>query len=404
MCDSGPQLVTSAAAGRRRPLLAGALAAALAAAVAPAAAAPYLFAEVAQTEAYPEAMDRFQAAAAGPALNEAGAVAFRRISGNVDGVYTRAPGGPVVPVATTAGDQFRAFGRAPDLNDVGAVVFHAFPAAGGEGLYLAAPGAPLVTVADTSAGTIRRFAGSGMGPGAPALPGLSNGGVVACVIDRPADTLNSAALLRYENGVAAVADEGWIIGSADVNDRGEAAYIVRVQGPFREQVRLADASGMRVAGEVQPAAGQSTLARAVASNDRGLIVSAYTYPFNVVLIRDGTVTVLTRPNTINFYGGFSVNDGGDVASTDPSGTTLYAGDPAAPHRVIGRGDELFGSTVERLAFSREGFNDAGQVAFWASLADGRNVIALATPVPEPAAAGLLLLAAAFPILLRRRRS
>ena len=54
----------------------------------------------------------------------------------------------------------------------------------------------------------------------------------------------------------------------------------------------------------------------------------------------------------------------------------------------------------RRAHAREGFNDAGQVAFWASLADGRNVIALATPVPEPAAAGLLI--AAAPLLARRR--
>ena len=44
----------------------------------------------------------------------------------------------------------------------------------------------------------------------------------------------------------------------------------------------------------------------------------------------------------------------------------------------------------RRAHSREGFNDAGQVAFWASLADGRNVVALATPVPEPAAAAVVL--------------
>ena len=56
----------------------------------------------------------------------------------------------------------------------------------------------------------------------------------------------------------------------------------------------------------------------------------------------------------------------------------------------------------RRAHSREGFNDAGQLAFFASLADVRNVIALATPVPEPAAAGLLL-AAAFVARRRRRR-
>ena len=372
-----------------------------AAAAAPAAAAPYLFAEIAQTDAYSEPMEPGLAAVAGPAINQAGAVAFRRISGGVDGVYTRAPGGPILPVATSADGVFRAFGHAPDLNDSGAVVFHAFPSAGGQGLYVAAPGAPIVTVADTSAGTIRGFAPNATGPGAPSLPGLSNGGVVACVIDRPGDDgpRVSAALLRYENGVAAVVAEGPISGPADVNDRGEVVFLLR---GGEDQVRIADASGVRLVARVGPAPGQTSLAESITSNDRGLIVTAYDDPRNIVLIRDGTVTVLTRPNSLSSYGGFSVNEWGDVASLTREGP-LFAGDPAAPELVIGRGDELFGSTVERLAFSREGFNDAGQVAFWAALADGRNVIALATPVPEPAAAGALFLGAAA-LLGRRRRA
>ena len=96
-----------------------------------AAAAPYTFSEIAQTDAYPG--QQFYIVT-GPAINESGTVAFRQISGGAEGIYTRSPGGLIVPVATTAGGVFAGFGPNPDINDSGTVVFHAIPRAGGEGL------------------------------------------------------------------------------------------------------------------------------------------------------------------------------------------------------------------------------------------------------------------------------
>ncbi len=51
--------------------------------------------------------------------------------------------------------------------------------------------------------------------------------------------------------------------------------------------------------------------------------------------------------------------------------------------IIAIGDELFGSTVLQLILGHEGFNNLGQVAFHAQLADGRQVIARADPVGMP---------------------
>ena len=64
-------------------------------------------------------------------------------------------------------------------------------------------------------------------------------------------------------------------------------------------------------------------------------------------------------------------------------------------------EPLFGSTLRsltpRATHESPGnidMNDAGQIAFHYQLADGRQGIAVATPVPEPTAASLMLIAAA----------
>jgi hypothetical protein len=70
-------------------------------------------------------------------------------------------------------------------------------------------------------------------------------------------------------------------------------------------------------------------------------------------------------------------------------------------KVIASGDALFGSTVFALVMSNDlsltshSLNDAGQIAFRYVLANGRSGIALATPIPEPSAAALLLIGALF---------
>ncbi len=101
----------------------------------------------------------------------------------------------------------------------------------------------------------------------------------------------------------------------------------------------------------------------------------------------------------------SINSAGTVAFfslLDTGGEGIYLGDGGAGTKVIGTGDALFGSTVEALNFGPQALNDAGQLAFRVYLADGREGIAVATPVPEPATAGLLALGA-LGWLGRRRR-
>jgi hypothetical protein len=67
----------------------------------------------------------------------------------------------------------------------------------------------------------------------------------------------------------------------------------------------------------------------------------------------------------------------------PSAMALFAGPDPAAHRIVGTGDALLDSTIAYLAVM--GFNDAGQIAFFATLANGKSAVVRADPVPAPSA-------------------
>jgi len=73
----------------------------------------------------------------------------------------------------------------------------------------------------------------------------------------------------------------------------------------------------------------------------------------------------------------AINNNGIVAfgaELDTGKSGIFTGSDPVADKVIAVGDQLFGSTVTSLGFSPKGFNDAGQVAFFAELADGTSGI------------------------------
>jgi hypothetical protein len=80
-----------------------------------------------------------------------------------------------------------------------------------------------------------------------------------------------------------------------------------------------------------------------------------------------------------------INNAGDVvflAQLAPNVYGILTGPDPVADKVIRDGDALFGSTATVLqgGTTIDGPNDAGQIVFRYSLADGRSGIALATPV------------------------
>jgi hypothetical protein len=99
----------------------------------------------------------------------------------------------------------------------------------------------------------------------------------------------------------------------------------------------------------------------------------------------GPVTIIaTIGNGFDSFGPHpAINNGGAVAflaNLTGSGSGIFVGSKSDDlNPVIVTGDALFDSTVTDLHFFREGLNDAGQVTFLASTADGNSYIVRADP-------------------------
>jgi hypothetical protein len=112
-------------------------------------------------------------------------------------------------------------------------------------------------------------------------------------------------------------------------------------------------------------------------------------------------TIADTSGVFSQFGSSAINNSGSIAFTaslDEGGEGIFQIADSELHEVITTGDALNGSTVTNLNFFREGFNNNGQIAFFAELADGTQGIFRAerstppTSVPEPASAlGLLVL-------------
>jgi hypothetical protein len=132
----------------------------------------------------------------------------------------------------------------------------------------------------------------------------------------------------------------------------------------------------------------------------------------LVANQTGGLTQIATPSLgiSGFAGGPAINDSGlvsFVAYLDIGGVAIMKGQNVADDAVISIGDSLFGSVVTDLVRDDATLNNNGQIAFWAELADGRNVIARADPasVPEPAALILFGVGlAGIGITARRRKT
>jgi len=284
-----------------------------------------------------------------PGINDAGTVAFvAELVSAASSIFT-GNGGPTTTIADTSG-RFRSFisQRSP-ISEAGAVAFSANLTAGGSGVF-SGSGDPVTTIAD-STGPFTLFS----------FQSINRAGTVAFA----AGTSGLDAIVAGDGGPLSVLyDTSGRFSSfrpPDINDAGTVAFFAQ----------LDDSSTGIFSGNGGPV---TTIAGS----------SSSFMPFN-------------DPG---------VNNQGMVAFTAFLGLDnigIFTGPDAIGDRVVASGDPLFGSTVVGIEFDPNGLNDAGQIAFSASLADGRQVVARADAVvPEAPTFVLLGLGVFFSVCFFRR--
>lgn len=369
---------------RRRPVVAFSACFALLLAMASAAqAAPYTFANVADSARDDFNPNSFTCAS----INNRGDIAFKagRTSADglnsFDGIYRANADGTMTTIVEDPNrKQFGFVGNFPSINDFGEVSFAANLSPDFEQAILRGNGRRLTTIATTT----KEFNFFGFDTS------VNNNGEVAfkAELDNFDEGLFSGTgaklTTHYLNSADALLDGQPVrFGGNDsrpaINNLGEIAFDESVQPNFDRGIFAGRAGVFRTIAAPDPNASVDV----PVSNDAG--TAAFYRSFVdatgqfVTSIATGSggplTTVVDTTGPFGFFGFRppSLNNKGDVAFIavldDFQTTGIFTGPRAVQDRVVQTGDKLDGATVRGLTFCEEGLNDSGTLAFIADLAD-----------------------------------
>jgi hypothetical protein len=260
--------------------------------------------------------------------------------------------------ATGAG--FTNFGIGVDINAGNNVAFTGSSATA-QGVLIGAPGAPLTTAASTTGGFFSSFGGA---------VAINNSGQTSFSAAKTVAAGGGSGVFRFTPGsgvVEAIAQTGGTFNGfgvpSDINNSGQVAFLAsRTVGGFG-------------------------------------IFRGNTAVIDPIATSGASYSTFGDSPSINSSGGVAF-----AANLTGGGQGIFTGPSPILNHVIRTGDTLDGSTITSVALAAGGLNDFGQIAFVATLSDGRQAIFIATPVPEPASillvGGTALAAGAW---WRRRR-
>jgi hypothetical protein len=325
----------------------------------------------------------------GFSLNNQGSVAFKAsLDGGGEGIFT-GNGMNVTPIAQT-NNYFKGFRSTPDINDLGTVAFDAILNTQDTGIFTG-NGSTItpINIANNEIPIGNRLV-------AVFAPSINNAGTVAFIASGGRETF----ITTSNGGDSGGGGSHTSVDAPYINDRGVIAYGISGFFLFPE-IRTSDSS-VRVPFYGLSPIGTRSISDFSINNAGTLAFIGFNAVQNKVGVyknKNGTfITTAVEDAGGITYLNPSINNNDSVAFLRlAEGTAgIFTGADLLNDRVISTGDSLLGSTVTELGFSRKGFNDAGQVAFFAKFTDGSSGIFRADPVspsqsvPEPSS-GLAVL-------------
>lgn len=338
-----------------------------------------------------------------PDINDSGQIAFTaEDAGGESGLYIYSPGGSAQLVTDTSGD-LTGFDSFVSISNSGTAVAWANTDSGEQRIFTGTDDGSTQTVAETN-GNFQSLTGGAS---------ISSDDTVAF---RGENSSGDEGIYTRQGSdpVQTVEDE---TGSFEaffapfINQQGDMSYFARYNDGYAAVFNDQD-NGTRV--EVLDDTGDySGILPYSAPNSHGQVAIRGVRDDGTgdeIVLTDGTSTDVLASTGDEFYSlvtDLALNDNGLVAFNPrmdddggPGDLALYFSDGDDVHRVIGPGDNLFGSTVRDIFFTH-GLNESNELAFAYTLDNDEHGIATTT-VPEPTSAALLLLSTT--LLLRRRRS
>jgi hypothetical protein len=327
-----------------------------------------------------------------PRLNDSGVVVFSGTTPDgTTGVFTGS-GGPTTTIADSSA--FLSFGAgqgadaSPAINGYGVVAFTGTRVGGVQGVFTG-DGESVMTIADSTTnlngfagsvinddGTVgfRAFVGPGdsggiwiyTGNGGPLTAIASNRGSRFYEVYLPS-AINSLGTVAFEAGLwlngLSSGGPGFFVGNRDTLTTIMVTNQFDPQSPFR---------GL---GDFRPSL-----------NQQGAVVfSAQTTAGTGLFVNDaGTVSVVADPaGPLSIVGFPIINDLYQVvfqARTSVGNLGLYSGPNPLMDKVVQGGDPVDGAILSGLDVGGTSLNNAGQIAFVATLSDGTRAVFRADPV------------------------
>jgi hypothetical protein len=342
----------------------------------------------------------------GPSINNSGQVTFMASYDNSanSGVFL-GNGGPLATVADYTGP-YGGFHNQPRIDGSGTVLFAAGLDAGGSGVFTRAGAAGPVTTVYSTPESFNTFlfnyhdiSPTGTVAYADANAGIftKTGAVTTTVV-----TANDPNYTLGGGGAVAVIGTANTVTFEAIHNGVQGIFAKTGAAPITTLIDQNDNHGFGFAffnaGRIR--ADGTLIFNAALSNGHSGDFIRDPITGNIALVADDS-----GPFAHDLFNRPALNAAGQIAlwaRLDAGGMGIFNGPDPVLNDVIKTGDALFGSTLFDCDFAM-GMNEAGDIAFNYSLANGQTGIAVAHPVPEPGALTFTALAAAAAAPARRRR-